>query len=76
MIDLIVSDTRILGGKPCIQGTRLSVDFILELLASGASRQEILASYPQLTDEGLSAALEYAAATMRSELVWHGKVPA
>lgn len=41
----------LLGGKPCIQGTRLSVEFIRELVASGASREQIIASYPQLTNK-------------------------
>lgn len=41
----------LLGGKPCIQGTRLSVDFIRELVDSGATREEIIASYPQLTNK-------------------------
>lgn len=54
---LIISRPDLLGGKPCIRGTRLSVEFILELLASGASLEQILEQYPQLTEEALSAAL-------------------
>jgi uncharacterized protein (DUF433 family) len=54
----------------------LSVAFILELLASGASRDEILAAYPQITAEGLSAALDYAARSLRNEVVWDVRVPA
>lgn len=42
----IVTDPDILGGKPCIRGTRLSVEFLLELAGSGASQNEILTSYP------------------------------
>jgi uncharacterized protein (DUF433 family) len=41
----ITSDSAILGGKPCIKGTRLSVEFILELFASGATREEILETF-------------------------------
>ena len=52
----IVTNVEILGGKPCVRGTRLSVEFLLELAASGATPAEILARYPQLTAEGLSAA--------------------
>lgn len=59
--DWIVSDPEILGGKPCVKGTRLSVEFLLELAASGATQVEMLASYPQLTSEGLAAAFLYAA---------------
>ncbi|HEY3359529.1 MAG TPA: DUF433 domain-containing protein [Polyangia bacterium] len=71
-----MSSPGILGGKPCVRGTRLSVAFILELLASGASRDEILAAYPQITAEGLSAALDYAARSLRNEVVWDVRVPA
>jgi uncharacterized protein (DUF433 family) len=56
--NLIVSDPQILGGKPCVRGTRLSVEFLLELAASGATQEQILAQYPQLTAAGLSAALD------------------
>lgn len=76
MGDWIVSTSGVLGGKPCVRGTRLSVEFLLELLASGASREDILQTYPQLTEDGLSAALHYAAQTMRNEVVWELKVPA
>lgn len=56
MFERIVSDPAILGGKPCVKGTRISVEFILELLASGASREQIVGSYPHLTVEGVEAA--------------------
>jgi uncharacterized protein (DUF433 family) len=72
----IVADPAVLGGKPCITGTRISVAFILELLASGASRRDILDAYPHVTDAGLTAALEYAARSMRNELVMDLKIPA
>ena len=61
MNDWIVSRPELLGGKPCIRGTRISVEFILELLASGASPEQILQKYPQVSQEGLTAALGYAA---------------
>mgnify|MGYP002396014747 CR=1 FL=1 len=65
----ISSDPAILGGKPCIRGTRLSVEFILELLASGASRQEILDAYPHLVAEDIEEAVRYAARFLRNEVV-------
>ena len=49
MATLITADPQILGGKPIIQGTRISVDFILELFAAGVSREEILTDYPHPT---------------------------
>ena len=56
---LIVADPGVLGGKACVHGTRLSVEFLLELAASGATQSEILRQYPQLTAEGLAAAFQY-----------------
>jgi uncharacterized protein (DUF433 family) len=66
----IVTNVEILGGKPCVKGTRLSVEFLLELAASGATQGEILARYPQLTAESLSAAFRFAARRMSSERNW------
>ena len=76
MDDWIVSRPGLLGGKPCIKGTRISVEFVLELFASGASREDILRAYPQVSHEGLSAALRYAAEAMKNDVVWDVKVPA
>lgn len=56
----IVVDPQILAGKPVIRGTRLAVEFILELLAAGQSESDILASYPGLTREDILACLSYA----------------
>ena len=65
----IVSDPKILGGKPAVRGTRLSVEFLLELAASGATQEQILEQYPQLTLEGLRAAFRYAADVLKGEHV-------
>jgi len=51
----IVANPRILGGKPIIEGTRISVEFILELLASGVKEEEILEDYPHLSKEDIPA---------------------
>jgi uncharacterized protein (DUF433 family) len=61
------ADPLILDGKPCVRGTRLSVEFLLELVASGATSEQILALYPQLTSEGLPAELRCAAHALRGE---------
>ena len=74
--DWIVTKADVLGGKPCVRGTRISVEFILELFASGASREEVLAAYPQAAEDGLAAALAYAARAMKNEVVWDVKIPA
>ena len=76
MNNWIVGNPEILGGKPCVRGTRISVEHILELLASGGSREAILEAYPQLTEEGLTAALQYAAEAMRHEVVLDVAIPA
>jgi len=74
--DLIISDGEILGGKPSVRGTRLSVEFLLELAASGATQDQILNQYPQLTRDGLAAAFRYAADVLKGERVWEIKTPA
>jgi uncharacterized protein (DUF433 family) len=74
--DFIVADPQILDGKPCVRGTRLSVEFLLELAASGATSEQILAQYPQLTSEGLSAAFRYAANALRGDRTWDLRITA
>lgn len=60
MLDRIVSDPAILAGKPCIRGTRISVELIMELFASGASRAEIVKAYPQSTENDVAQAARFA----------------
>lgn len=74
--DLIVADPQVLDGAPCVRGTRLSVEFLLELAASGATSERILAQYPQLTAESLSAAFRYAANVLRGERTWDLRITA
>jgi len=63
----IVSNPNILLGKPVVEGTRLSVELILEKLSDSWSYADLLDAYPRLTIEGIEAALEYAAAVMRND---------
>ena len=65
----IVANPGILGGKPIVEGTRLSVEHILGLLASGMSHEDIIADYPDLTEESIRAVLSYAARALRNEIV-------
>lgn len=67
MKNRIVFDPKILAGKPIIKGTRISVEFILELLSSGMSADEIIKEYPHLTSEDVFAAIEYAAKVIKHE---------
>ncbi|BBO18462.1 conserved hypothetical protein [Candidatus Brocadia pituitae] len=66
---LIVCDPKILNGKPIIKGTRISVALILQNIASGMTREEILQGYPTLTPEGMDAALDFAARQFQGEEV-------
>ena len=66
----IVLDTSILAGKPVVRGTRLSVDFIIGLMAEGWSEAEILRNYPGLTHDDIAACLAYARDVLTSEKVY------
>jgi uncharacterized protein (DUF433 family) len=59
-LDRITSTPELCGGRPTVRGLRVRVTDILEMLAGGASRADILRDYPYLEDEDISAALEYA----------------
>lgn len=61
MFEGIASDPAVLGGKPRIRDTRMSVEFILELVASGAAPRDIVSAYPQLTEQDVEQAVRYAA---------------
>jgi uncharacterized protein (DUF433 family) len=65
----IISDPDILNGKPIVKGTRISVGLILQCLASGMSKEDILRGYPTLTREGLESALDFAARQFEGEEV-------
>ncbi len=67
MENRITFNPKILQGKPIIKGTRISVEFILELLASGMTPEDIAKEYPRLKLRDVHAALEYAAKTVKRE---------
>ncbi len=66
----IVLDPRVLAGKPVVRGTRLSVEFVIGLLADGWTEEEIGANYPGITREDVLACLGYARDALRSEKVY------
>ena len=66
----IVLDPAVLAGKPVVRGTRLSVEFLIGLMAEGWSEPEILADYPGLTHEDVAACLSYARDVLSSERVF------
>ena len=66
----ITVNPDILAGKPIIKGTRISVEFILELLANGWTDEAIMENYPQLKKEDIQAALRYATDILKEEMVY------
>lgn len=67
--DRITVDPQICHGKACIKGTRVMVSVILDNMAVGESRADILASYPSLTDADIDASMAYAAELARERVV-------
>jgi uncharacterized protein (DUF433 family) len=68
--DRVAFDLGILPGKPIIRGTRLSVEFVVGLLADGWSEADVLRNYPNLTPEDIVACLKYAAELLRAEKLY------
>lgn len=65
----IVSDPKVLYGKPVVKNTRIPVDLILEKLATGDTIQDILDAYPNLTHEDINACLLFAADSVKNEQI-------
>ena len=65
--DRISTDPAVRSGKPCVRGTRITVDDVLEYLAGGMSEDEILADFPSLAREDIRACLAFAAARERRQ---------
>ena len=67
--DRIVLDPAVLAGKPVVKGTRIAVEFVVDLLAQGWTTEQILKEYDHLTADDVLACLAYAGDVMRSEIV-------
>ncbi len=67
---LVVSDPKVMMGKPVIAGTRITVELILEKLAAGETPEQILESHPRLTRESIQAALAFAAEALRYDVIY------
>ncbi|MDE2473614.1 MAG: DUF433 domain-containing protein [Alphaproteobacteria bacterium] len=65
----IAADRAIMMGKPCITGTRITVELLLRKLAAGWSFADVLDAYPNLTEDDLRAALDFAADFLEHETV-------
>jgi len=72
--DRIQVDPEVLVGKPVVKGTRLAVEFIVDLLAQGWAEEDILRNYPGLTHDDIRACLGYASARLRAEKIYPLKV--
>lgn len=66
----ITVDPKVLVGKPVIKGTRISVEFVIDLLAGGWTIEQILTEYDHLTREDIQACLAYASEVLKSERVY------
>ncbi len=69
LLERISIDPNVCFGKPCIRGTRIWVSLILDFLANGATIDELLTEYPQLTEEDIRAAIAYGAEMSRERYV-------
>ncbi len=66
----IVIDPKVLVGKPVIKGTRIAVEFVIDLLGRGWTVEQILQEYDHLTREQIQACLAYASEVLKSEQVY------
>jgi uncharacterized protein (DUF433 family) len=67
---LVNSNPQIMMGKPCISGTRITVELILEKLSVGESVEQILEAHPRLTEESIRAAIAFAAEALKADVVY------
>jgi len=65
--NLIISDPKIMMGKPTIAGTRITVELILEKLAAGETVEQLMSEHDRLTEEGIRAAIAFAAEVFRAD---------
>ena len=68
--DRIGIDPKVLAGKPVLKGTRLAVEFVVEMLAQGWTEGDLLKNYPGLTRDDILACLAYASEILKSERVF------
>ena len=70
LLERIVVNPKIMGGKPVVQGTRITVEQVLKLLAQGLSPKEILKDYPHLSKDDIASVLLYAAKVAGEEEIY------
>lgn len=67
---LVVSNPKVMMGKPVIRGTRITVELILEKFAAGQTEEQIFRAHPHITREGVRAALAFAAEALQASVVY------
>ncbi|PYV88603.1 MAG: DUF433 domain-containing protein [Acidobacteria bacterium] len=67
---LVESNPNVMMGKPCIAGTRITVELILEKLSAGESIEQILEAHPRLTEQTIRAAIAFAAEALKADVVY------
>jgi uncharacterized protein (DUF433 family) len=70
MSELIISNPKIMMGKPVLKGTRITVELILEKLSSGESVDQILNEHPRLTQEAIQASCAFAAEALKADVIY------
>jgi uncharacterized protein (DUF433 family) len=70
LLERIVANPKIMGGKPIVKGTRITVEQVLKLLAQGLTTPEILKDYPHLSKDDIAAVLLYAAKVASEEEIY------
>ena len=71
----IVIDPEVICGKPVVKGTRLAVEFVVDLLAQGWTAADVLKNYPGVTQDDILACLAYASAVLHAEKVYPVAIP-
>ncbi|MDG7016460.1 MAG: DUF433 domain-containing protein [Nitrososphaerota archaeon] len=67
LLERIVTDPKVMAGKPVIKGTRVPVDLIIHRIAQGETVENLLEDYPNMTRQDVRAALEYASTVVKGE---------
>jgi uncharacterized protein (DUF433 family) len=69
-VSRIVSDPEVMMGKPVVEGTRVTVETILEELGAGEAMEDVLAAHPRLTRDGVLAAMRFGAEALRADVAY------
>lgn len=68
--ELIVSDLKIMMGKPVVEGARIAVELILEKLAAGESLEQLIEEHPRLTEQTIREALDFAGRALKADVIY------